>query len=182
MSKKLIAAVVGGVILFMWQFASWQALQLHSSQSQYTPKQDEILSALERIGLQEGEYVMPSYSPDSSAEEIEAQMANIEGKPWATLRYHKSFEMTMPMNMIRGLIMNIIIALGLCYFIGMMRDSSFKNIMMVCLGFGILSYFIHPYLYSIWFKTNTIPDLIDSVVQFGLLGAWLGFWLNRNKN
>jgi len=179
MTRKLIAAVVGGLILFMWQFASWSALGIHKSQTQYTDKQDEILSALERIGLEEGQYALPMLPDNATKADQENYMKEINGNPWASLHYKKEWSNTMPLNLVRGLIMNILIVLGLCYFIGMMREPNFKNIMTVCLGFGLLAYLIEPYLFSIWFKTNTIPDLIDAVVQFGLLGAWLGFWLNR---
>ncbi len=42
MKKTIIGAIVGGIIIFAWQFLSWGPLNLHEAQQQYTPKQDTI--------------------------------------------------------------------------------------------------------------------------------------------
>ena len=177
MKKTIIATIVGGLILFIWQFLSWAMLNNHYSQNSYTAYQDKILKVLDEINLAEGEYVLPTVKHDASEDERVAYMEKAEGQPWAILKYRKKLEYTMGMNMFRGVVMNMFIVLGLCFFINTMRKRDFKSIFLVCLGFGLLSYLIHPYLYSIWFQTNTIPDLIDAVVQFSLLGGWLGFML-----
>ena len=46
MKKTIIASTVGGILLFMWQFLSWTAINLHSPSQQYSPKQDTILALL----------------------------------------------------------------------------------------------------------------------------------------
>ena len=179
MKKTIIAAVVGGLILFFWQFLSWNMLNLHASQQQYSPKQDQILTALNNIGLEEGEYVLPTYSRDATAEQKQTYMNSLENNPWAVLRYKKAFKNSLGLNIARSLIMNILIVFLLCYFIGGQVNRSFKKIFISSLGLGILSYLINPYLYSIWFGNTTIPDLIDAIVQFSLLGAWLGYMLKE---
>ena len=54
MKKLFVGALVGGLILFIWQFLSWSLLNIHLPEMQYTPAQDEILSALSEAGLEEG--------------------------------------------------------------------------------------------------------------------------------
>jgi len=44
---------------------------------------------------------------------------------------------------------------------------------------GLIGYMVFPYLNSVWFDFDTIPDLIDAIVPFGLTGAFLGWFLNR---
>lgn len=160
---------------------SWTIFNIHGSQASYTHEQDRILKAIEDINIPEGEYALPTFKPNASADEREAYMEKYTGKPWAVLRYKKELTNTMPLNMIRSVVINFVIVFFLCLFIGMLRNKNFKNIFLTCLGFGVLSYFANSYLYSVWFGNETIPDLIDAVVQFSLLGAWLGFMLGRDK-
>ena len=53
MRTLLIGSLVGGLILFLWQFLSWTALNLHGREMQHTPKQDAILQSLSQ-NLEEG--------------------------------------------------------------------------------------------------------------------------------
>ena len=60
MKKTIIGTLVGGIILFMWQFLSWTALDLHRSAQNYSPKQDTILSYLSANLEKEGGYFLPT--------------------------------------------------------------------------------------------------------------------------
>ncbi|MFX5756497.1 hypothetical protein ABTE27_21360, partial [Acinetobacter baumannii] len=60
MKKTIVGALVGGIILFMWQFASWTALKLHLPAQGYTAKQDTILQALSANLEKEGGYLLPT--------------------------------------------------------------------------------------------------------------------------
>ena len=57
MKKTIIGVLVGALILFIWQFISWGAVNLHSGMQQYTPKQTEILKYL-GDNLEEGFYYL----------------------------------------------------------------------------------------------------------------------------
>ena len=46
MKKSLVGAIVGGIIIFIWQFISWGAVNLHKPAQQYTPKQDAVMAVL----------------------------------------------------------------------------------------------------------------------------------------
>ena len=83
MKKMIIGAIVGGIILFAWQFLTWGVLNLHEAQQQYTPKQDSVLAYLGTQFSEDGAYFMPNYAPGTSRDEIEKQMKAMEGKPWA---------------------------------------------------------------------------------------------------
>ena len=74
MKKTIIGAIVGGLIIFAWQFLSWGALNLHQSQQQYTPKQDSILSYLGTQFSEDGAFMLPTFAPGSSNEEMEKQI------------------------------------------------------------------------------------------------------------
>ncbi|HRI24611.1 MAG TPA: hypothetical protein PLZ45_08020 [Ferruginibacter sp.] len=81
MKKMIVGALVGGLILFVWQFLTWGALNLHEAQQKYTPKQDSILSYLNSQFSEDGAYFLPTYAPGTSREEMEKQMKARKASP-----------------------------------------------------------------------------------------------------
>ena len=100
MKKTLIASIVGGIILFIWQFLSWAALNLHQASNAYTPNHAAIMAALETNLPEEGGYFIPGVPENASREEQEKLMKESNGKPWASIQYHKSQD-SSPERMIR---------------------------------------------------------------------------------
>ena len=178
MKNQLIGALVASIILFVWQFLSWSPiLNVHSSQMQYTPSQDTILQALNEAGLSEGQYFIPRAPETAPEAESNAYMNERVGKPWAMVSYHSSMSGDMSMNMIRGWVVDFIAAFLLCWLLLKMAKLDFKTSILSSLAVGLIGYFTINYLDSIWFEGNSIPYLIDAVVQWGLVGLWLGWWL-----
>jgi len=179
MNKALIGALVGGLILFLWQFLSWSVLGIHSSEMAYTDKQDVILQCLNESGVEEGTYFLPNAPADMSSEERQAMYEANIGKPWAMVSYHDSMSANMASNMIRGLVVNILAVFLLCYILIGRSDLTMQKTIISAVMVGLISYFTTSYMGSIWFETDTIGHLIDAIVQWAACGAWLGFWLNR---
>jgi hypothetical protein len=48
-----------------------------------------------------------------------------------------------------------------------------------CVAVGIIGYLTIPYLNSVWFEGSSMGYLVDALVQWGLVGAWLGWWLPK---
>ena len=179
MKKQLIATIVGGIILFVWQFLSWSLLNIHAAEYQYTPNQDKIIEFLSQNLNADGGYMIPQAAPGSTDEERQAVMENAMGKPWATINYHKSMDMSMSMNMIRGFAVDLVAAFLLVWLLLRFAHLDFKTTFMAALAVGFTGYLTIPYLNSVWFEASSIGSLIDTVAQWGLLGVWLGWWLNR---
>lgn len=179
MTKAIIASVVGGIILFMWQFLSWTVLDLHRPMQMYTPKQEEILKFLGE-NLDEGNYFLPTVPEGTSSKETEKAMNASAGKPWADIRFHKAMGMqaNMTMNMVRGLLVDIIAVFLLSWFL-LKKGSDFKTTLIACVVFGLIAYLTTDYTFQIWYETNTIPNLIDAIASWGLCGVWLGWWNGR---
>lgn len=174
MKKLPIGALVGGIILFLWQFLSWSMLGIHEDMQQYSPNQEKVLQALGE-NLEEGFYFMPGTPPGSAENPMEANA----GKPWAQVYYHKSMNVNMGMMMGRGIIINIIAIGLLIWILTKIPNVSFQNTVLSSVAVGLIGYLVGAYTYSIWFETKSIGNLIDAVVSFGLVGAWLGWWLKR---
>jgi len=181
MMKQIIGALVGGILIFMWQFISWGPGEFHYAAQQHTPKQDTILQLLEQqLEGKEGGYMVPRSPKGVSQEEMEKQMEAANGKPWAMISYHKAMDTSMGMNMTRGLLVNILLAWLVIWVIGKYSSNSFSTTLITCLIAGLIAFLNEPYTNFIWFKSFDITaSLLDSVASWGLCGVWLGWWLNR---
>lgn len=178
MRNQIIAALVAALLLFIWQFLSWSLLNVHGPEMQYTAKQDTLLSVLSQ-NLEEGSYFLPTVPPGTSAEEMQRAMNEALGKPWATISYHESMSNNMGMNLIRGFVVDVVAAFLLVWILLQFKELSFKTAMLGALSVGIIGYLTIPYLNTIWFETPSFGYLIDALVQWGLVGGWLGWFLTR---
>ena len=178
MSKRIIATLVGAVLLFIWQFLSWSLLNVHAAEQMYTPNQDRILEFLGGQ-LEEGHYFLPTVPPGTSQEDAQAAMEAAAGQPWATISYHSAMENTMTMNLIRGFAIDLVSVFLLVWLLLNMAKLNFSTALLASLAIGIIGYLTIPYLGAIWFKTPSLGYLIDAVVGWGLVGVWLGWYLNR---
>ena len=179
MNKLIIGGVVGGILIFFWQFLSWSVLNVHGSMQQYTPKQDTVMAFLSSQFSEDGFYFMPGLPEGSSSEEYQKAMESGAGKPWAQLYYHKSMNTNMGMNMARGLLVDIVAVMLLCWILMKIPEKSLMTTLLIALSIGFISWLTTSYTSSIWFETHSIPDLIDAFLSWGLCGLWLGWWLNR---
>jgi hypothetical protein len=182
MKKTIIGTLVGGIILFMWQFASWTFLDLHRPAQDYTPKQDSIMAFLSANIEKEGGYYLPNLPKGASSEEMDKAMTDNMGKPWATIQYHSKQDMNMGLNMARGLVTNIALAWLLIWILGKFGKNDFKTTLTASLVTGIIVYLNSAYTSHIWYQLFDIRSfLIDVIAMWGLTGIWLGWWLNKES-
>lgn len=126
-TRWLLGALVGGLIIFIWQFLSWAMLNLHGSNQKYTPNQDSILSCLNANITEDGTYFLPNVAPGTSQEDQQKMMDSSIGKPWVIVSYHKEMKMSMGMNMIRGYLADVVAVLILCWVFGLMHSVNIKS-------------------------------------------------------
>jgi hypothetical protein len=182
MKKLLIASIVGGLILFIWQFISWAAADFHNSTQQYTEKQQAILEFLNEQKVKEGGYLMPILPKTASMDEWKQLMKESEGKPWVSIQYHQSKNENMVMNMVRSFVINILTVFVFCWILGQFKNASFRTVFIASLFTGLIIFFNVPYINFIWYQNFDIwAHLADGLVSWGLCGAWLGWWLNRKN-
>jgi len=185
MKKMIIGAIVGGLILFAWQFLTWGALNLHDAAQQYTPKQDSILSYLNSQFSEDGSYYMPRTATNATSEEMEKQWKANVGKPWAQVIYHKSMPgmNKMFMNMGRSLLVNIVIIWLLCWLLMKIPSPSFGTVFIGTLGTGIIAFLHGPYIMHIWYGSfDLMVFFADTLISWGVTGLWLGWWLRRGNS
>lgn len=179
MKRLLIAAAVGSVILFAWQSLSWSVLGIHANQMAYTDKQDAVLAAFADIGLEEGAFLMPNAAP---GEDEQAVMEEMAGKPWARVSYFKVHDQNMGLNMFRGWLISFVSVFLLAWVLSGMSNVNIQVAVIIALSVGLIGWMNITYQESIWFETNSLPQLLDVVVQWGLVGTWLGYYLSTGNN
>ncbi len=182
MKKNLIAAVVGGIIIFIWQFLSWTVLQLHRPAQEYTPNQQEIIQYLGTQLPGEGGYLLPNTPADATSEQMKAAMEDMDGKPWAVIQYHNAMNTSMASGILRSLITDIITVLLLCIIISGYVKRRFGNVFVASLLTGIIVFLNAPYTSHIWYESFDISaHLIDALASWGMCGLWLGWYYGRTK-
>ncbi|MES2004186.1 MAG: hypothetical protein V4450_06660 [Bacteroidota bacterium] len=183
MKKSIIGAIVGGLLIFIWQTLSWTMLDLHRPSQDYTAKQDTIMSVLNAHLEKEGGYLLPSVPKGSSFDEATKAGEKNMHKPWAFIQYHQSFNISMNemyMNMFRGLVASMFMVWLLCWILGKWGKTSFVNIFMACLFTGLIVFINEPYNQFIWYKIFDVrAHLVDALASWGLCGIWLGWWMRR---
>jgi hypothetical protein len=83
------------------------------------------------------------------------------------------------MNFVRGFIVDFLAVFILCWLLLQFADLNMANAIMAAVGAGLIGYLTISYLNNVWFETTSLPFLIDAVVPWAAIGAWLAWWLNR---
>ncbi|HUR10027.1 MAG TPA: hypothetical protein VM012_01585 [Flavitalea sp.] len=184
MRRILIGALVGGILLFVCQTLSWTVLNLHQKANQYTPKQTEILQYLGTQLPEAGQFYLPNHPESVSMDESMKLMEAAVGKPWAIISYHKSMEINMVMNMIRGLLVDFLTVGLLCWILVKINVPTYQTIFVASLFTGLIVFLNAPYTHHIWYQSfDLMAHFIDAIVGWGVVGLWLGYWLTKvNKN
>jgi len=180
MKKLVIGALVGGLLVFLWQTLSWTALNLHGKEYQKAPGQDSIMTFLNSQFKESGQYMIPAVDESATAEERQKAMDAMQGKPWAVVSYHKEYNTNMITNIVRGLLVDIIAVLFVCWILTANPNRSFGGILICTVLIGIVGYLFIPYSEHIWFQTpGAITNFVDVLLSWGVCGIWLGWWLGK---
>jgi hypothetical protein len=174
--EQLLAA-----LLFLYaRFFSWGPLNLHEAEQRYKPKGDTILAYLGTQLTEDGAYFMPGFKPGTPREEMEKQMKDMVGKPWAQVLYYKSMTgmNKMYMNMGRSLLVDMVII----WLLAKIPSPSFGTVLTCSIGTGLIVFLNAPYTMHIWYGSfDLMAHFADALLQWGLAGLWLGWWLTRGK-
>jgi hypothetical protein len=179
--RNIIACLVGGIIIFIWQFMSNVLLPIQKPVQLYTSAQDTIMSVIKANISETGTYLLPNASPSMPKTEADAYMQSNVGKPWALVHYIKDTNFNMGLNMFRGVIADIVAMLLLVLWVlPNFKEVNIRNTVLACLGMSLCIYFTTSYADNIWYSKNTIPSLIDAICTWIPAGAWLGYYLHRS--
>ena len=184
MKNRIIASLVGGIIIFLWQFLSWNVAGIHNGDTKYHPRQTEIMNALSANITEDGMYMLPTTAPGASRADEEKLMEDMKGKPVASIMYIKSFEVNMVRSMIRGFLVDVFLVFLLIYILTRGGTPPFIRVVAGSVSTGLFTWLWGPYTGHIWFNLpwdSISGHLIDALVAWGICGLWLGWFMNRRK-
>ena len=173
MKNPIVYTLVGGLVLFVWQFLSYAAINLHGEAQAYTPKDQEILAFLESIELEHGMYALGAPSPEERNDPAlqEAYLERTEGRSWGVLNYQPNWTNNMVPNLGRSLFMNLLTAFLLFWMMRNLSNRSLKRRLMLAVAVGWVGFMFFPYSHFIWYKNPDIwAHMLDATVPFAVLG------------
>ncbi len=179
MKKWIIGSFVGAIIVLVWQFASWMFLPVHDKAAKYTANQDQVLNAVTANISEDGMYMLPSAPTKKQQQDM---MKSMEGKPWATVIFHKSMHNDMTMRIIRSFLVYFFLTLSLIYVLSRGGTPTRMRSFSGSFALGLFAFIWSDYQGHIWFDLPwhmILGDLVDSLVAWSLCGIWVGWWLNR---
>lgn len=182
MTKWIVGSLVGAIIVFLWQAASWMFLGIHNDEAKYHPAQDSIVGYLSSTIKEDGCYMLPTSPPGSSMDAQDSMMKQMKGKPWASIVYHKSYDTNMTSSMIWGFLVDLVLVLLLISILVRGGLPSFTGIFTGCIAVGLFSFLWEPYMGHVWFQlpwSMIKGHLIDAIAAWALCGLWLAWWLRR---
>jgi len=183
MKKWIVGSLVGAIIVFAWQFLSWDMLNLHAAEQKYSAAQDQIMTTLNSSNLEDGGmYLMPIAPTQKETREL---MSKNAGKPWAWIFYSKSLSVSMATPMIMGFVTDIILVVLLISILVRGGLPNFTGIFTGAVAVGLFTFLWGPYTEHNWFNISWPAiqgHLFDAIVAWGLCGLWLGWWLRRPSN
>jgi uncharacterized membrane protein len=164
MKKNLLGALVGGLILFVWQALSHMAFNLHEPNQKYSAGQDSVLAAIKTHIKEPGGYILPRMQDELSMD------------------HYQAYEMDMNLNMLRGLVVNILLAFLLIWIINRLKVPSKQSILSLSIVVGFIAFSNISYTEHIWYPVFDLrAQLIDAIVGWGLTGIWLGYWMTKRN-
>ena len=175
--KLLLRSLAIAVIVFLWQFISHAAANLHGSSQQYLAKQDTIMAFLKSMDIQQGEYLLPQIDPNKPNPSM-SDWEPLMGKPWLFLRYYESRQNVMGISLLRGFITDWIFGLILLMVLSSFGPVNLKKSMGLCMAIAIMNFIVIPYTNHIWYpKADILVSLLDCVLPM-LMIAFLNarYW------
>jgi hypothetical protein len=182
MKKWIIGSLVGAILIFCWQFLSWEVLGLHNGGFKYTSAQDSIRDVLSSSLKEDGGYFIPNVPPGSDKKAKMDLMKQNEGKPWAWVIYHQRMEDNMIKQIIRGFLIDFVLVLLLVIILTKGGLPGAMGVLTGTVAIGVITFLWGPYTGHNWFATPWAVisgDIIDAIVPWALCGFWLGWWLNK---
>ncbi|RAO78048.1 hypothetical protein [Dyella jiangningensis] len=187
--RVLVAALMGGIVMFLWGAIAHMALGLGNVGIRQPVSEDIVLAALQPgLGNQAGVYILPSIDPARMHDKIamDAYSAKSKGSPYAFMVYLPQGEdlSDMGAQLPRQWASDTLSALALAFVMGL-AAFSFSTRVSIALAAAVFAWLstLVPYWNWYRFPTNfTLAALVEQVVGWLIAGAVMAWWLGRNHS
>jgi hypothetical protein len=185
MTRTIIASVVGAVILFIYQFLSWEVSPMHANSFKYVADQDAVMTALSQHLNEDGVYAMPMPPPGSDMKTHEDLMKKNVGKPTAMIFYHSKMGGEMISTMIFGFLINLISVLIVVLILNKLMLPGFGGRLMATMAFALFVVFQTDLMNLNWFHTPwhfISIEIADILLGWLITGIWLAWYTGMKTN
>jgi hypothetical protein len=177
MTKVLFAGILGGIVLFVWSFAAWVVLPLHTNTIKPVPNEDAFTNVLRTQIPTKSVYIFP-YNPGmgGTPEAQSAWAQKMERGPSGMLIINPAgTSPVMAGQMVVGMILNIFAALVVAWLLSRSTaaNSSYFSRVAFCGMFGIFATFFDYLVMWNWmgFPTDfTSAMIVDALISWLLAG------------
>jgi hypothetical protein len=179
-TRILFAGILGGIVMFIWNFVAHDLLPLGEMGVRLIPNEDAVTSVLQtNLGDTSGFYVFPSGGLTSGAtrEQKQAAMKKAEEQMAAgaggVLIYRPKRIFNFPKRLGIEFATEMIESLLAVFLLAQTRIASFGGKVGFILTAGILAAIATNVPYANWYgfpKTFTLAQMIMAVVSFLLVG------------
>ncbi len=179
-TRIILAGIVGGVVMFIWNFVAHELLPLGELGVAVIPNEDAVTSVLQtNLGDNIGFYIFPSggLTPGATREQKEAAMKKAEEQmaagPAGVLIYHPKRIFNFPKRLGIEFATEVIEALLACFLLAQTNITGFGGKVGFILTAGILAAIATNVPYANWYgfpKPFTLGQMVMMIVGFFLVG------------
>jgi hypothetical protein len=186
--RILVAAIFGGIVLFVWGFVAHMFLGLGNPGIYQPAHEDIVLSSLhEGLGQQSGVYILPSFDPnkwnDQAARAAYAQKTATSPYAWVVYMPQGVDMTNMSRQLPREWASDTLSALMLALVMGLAAFGFAKRMAIALLAplFAWLSVLVPYWNWYHFPGALTWAALVEQVIGWLLAGAVIAWWLGRGE-
>lgn len=184
--RLIVAALLGGIVVFCWGFVSHMVLPVGEMGHEMTTSEDVVLSALqEGLPAREGVYHVPGLAPEQYQDEAAAAAysAKAAANPNAVIIYQPEGRdgMAMTPQLVKEWATNTVSALLVAWVLSLGAFGFGKRVGIATV-MGVFAWLVVSVPYWNWYRFPldfTIGSLIMIVVGWFLAGLAMAWWLGR---
>jgi hypothetical protein len=185
--RLIVAALLGGIVLFFWGFASHMLLPIGHMGNEMATDEGIVLNALkEGLPAREGVYYIPGLAPEQygDAAATAAYSAKAVANPNAVIFYQPQGRdgMAMTPQLLTQWIINTLSAL-LAAWILASGAFGFGKRVAIATAMGLFAWLVISVPYWNWYRFPfdfTVGSLLEHVIGWCLAGLPMAWWLGRN--
>ena len=186
--RVVVAALIGGIVMFIWGAVAHMALGLGSVGIRQPAGEDVVLSSLHQgLGTQSGVYILPSFDPARMSDQVAVKAYSDKAKssPYAWIVYLPQGEDMMQMGpqLGRQWASDTLSALALAFVMGL-AAFGFRKRLGIAAAAALFAWLSAMVPYWNWYRFPldfTLAALAEQLLGWLLAGAAIAWWLGRGE-
>lgn len=186
--RVLVAALIGGIVMFIWGAVAHMALGLGSVGIHPPAHEDAVLATLhDGLGNQPGVYILPWLDPNAmhDAAAVKTYGDKAKASPYAWVVYLPQGEDTTDMSkqLPRQWASDTLAALALAFVMGL-AGLGFRRRLAIAAASAVFAWLSTMVPYWNWYRFPldfTWAALIEQLIGWLIAGAAMAWWLGRSE-